>query len=192
MQYQKLISGDTIIEVHNSWLGEETITANGQVVSKKSSIAGTNHYFTVMEEGRSVRYVLTTRLTEMMQVALDLTRNGELIHDGVIMRYGSRPRKPVNTAKKKGLKLLHEYSLDEAIEQFEFALDLEPHDPEIHFHMACAHSVMERSDEGFESLRLAVAHGLKDTDAILQHDMLAFLRMDERFEGFLESGLGEE
>ena len=51
MQYVQVYSGRTKIEVHNSWLGEESVFANGQLVSKKSSVWGTSHHFSVMENG---------------------------------------------------------------------------------------------------------------------------------------------
>lgn len=53
--------------------------------------------------------------------------------------------------------------------------------------MACAYSVLERPWEGFEALKKAKELHLQDTEAILNHDMLAFLRMRDAFEGFLNS-----
>lgn len=58
----------------------------------------------------------------------------------------------------------------------------------IEFHMACAYSILERTEEGFNCLQKAVTYGLPDTEMILNHDMIAFLRMDPAFEGFLNSG----
>ncbi|MCB0589003.1 MAG: hypothetical protein KDD06_27190, partial [Phaeodactylibacter sp.] len=77
------------IEFHNNWLGEETVIVNGQVVSKKSSIWGTNHYFAIPENGADVKYILTSKLTDGMQVALDLIRNGELVQENVPVPFGS-------------------------------------------------------------------------------------------------------
>lgn len=191
MQYQKLISGDTVIEFHNSWLGEETVTVNGREVSRKSSVWGTNHYFTVREEGEEVNYILTTRINEGFQVVLDLSRNGELIHHEVPVPYGSKPRKPPNKAKKMGLARLEEYDLDHALAEFEKALKMDPEDPEIHFFMACAYSIQERPVEGFEALKKAVECDLQDQEAILTHDMLAYLRMHPAFEAFRDSGFTE-
>lgn len=188
MQYKKLTSGETIIEFHNNWLGEETVIVNGQIVSKKSSVWGTNHYFTVVEDGRNARYVLTTKVNNGMQVALDLSRNGKLVQEDVPVPFGSMPKKPKNTAKIKGLQHLQEYALEEALEEFQRALDFEPQDPEIHFHMACAYSTLERLPEGFEALKMAVENKLPDQEMILKHDMLAFLRIHEAFEAFLDSG----
>lgn len=187
MHYQKIKSGTTIIEFHNNWLGEETVIINGQVVSKKSSVWGTHHYFNVIEQGHNVRYVLTTKVNSGMQVLLDLKRNGKLVQENLPVLYGSRPRKPKNTAKREGISKLMEYELEEAIQSLKLALDIDADDPEIYFHLACAHSVQENTSEGFESLRLAIHHKLQDTEMILNHDMLAFLRMHDAFEGFFNS-----
>jgi hypothetical protein len=188
MQYVKLISGNLIIEFHNKWTGEETVIVNGQVVSKESSIWGTQHYFTAVEQGHNNRYVLTTKVDGMtMQVMVDLSKNGVLIHQNVPVPFGSGNRKVTNKAKKKGMSFLSEYDLEEALVEFEKALSVDPHDPEVHFHMACAYSILERTLEGFESLRLSVKYHLRDKDMILSHDMLAFIRMNEAFEDFVES-----
>lgn len=188
MHYQKLKSGNTVIEFHNNWLGEETVIVNGRIVSKKSSILGTNHYFTVVEDGQEANYILTTKVNDQMQVVLDLSRNGVLVQDDIPAQYGSMPGKPKNKAKDQGLAKLKEYDLEEALQDFAQALKTAPEDPEIYFHMACAYSVLERPLEGFEALQKAVSLNLPDTEAILNHDMLAYLRMRPAFEGFVSSG----
>ena len=188
MQYQKLTSGNIVIEFHNNWLGEETVIVNGQIVSKKSSFWGTNHHFNVMENGHAARYILTTKVSNNMQVLLDLRRNGEIIQENVPVQFGSMPGKPQNKAKKQGLSKLKEYEVAEALIEFEKSLDLAPNDPEIYFHMACAYSNLEKTREGFECLKKAVENGLQDNEMILNHDMLAFLRMHDAFENFLNSG----
>ena len=188
MQYSQIVIGDMIIEFHNSWTGEETVIVNGQVVSKKSSVWGTNHYFSLTEDGEAANYVLTSRINENLQVRVDLSRNGKIIREDIPVKYGSRPHSPHQKMKKQGLAKLQEYDLEGALEDFEKALPIAPKDPELHFHMACAYSVQERPREGFEALKKAVEHRLQDTDAILNHDMLAFLRMHPAFESFRESG----
>lgn len=191
MQYQKLTTGNIVIEFHNNWLGQETVIVNGQIVSKESSIWGTNHHFTIMENGHAVRYILTTKVNSNMQVLLDLRRNREIVQENVPVQFGSFPKKPQNKAKKQGLLKLKEFEVKKALAEFEKALDLEPKDPEIYFHMACAYSNLEKTKEGFESLKKAVENGLQDNEMILNHDMLAYLRMHEAFESFLNSGFTE-
>lgn len=187
MQYQKLTSGDTTIEFHNNWLGEETVIVKGQIVSKKSSVWGIDHRFTVLEKGKKVKFVLTTKVDANMQVLLDLRRNDKLVISDMKVHYGFLP-KNANKPKQQGIQKLKAYQLKEALEDFQQALKENDEDPEIYFHMACAYSVLEQPLEGFESLKMAVEHNLQNTEMILNHDMLAFLRLHDAFEGFFESG----
>ena len=156
MQYQKIKEGDTVIEFHNNWLGEETVIINGQIVSKKSSIMGTHHHFKVMENGESVNYVLTTKVNDYLQVFLDLRRNGVMVQENIPVSYGAKPKRPKNTSKKKGIVKLKEYDLDDAVITLKKANEVDPDDPEIYFYLACAYSLQEMTLEGFESLKLAV------------------------------------
>jgi len=196
MHYQKLLVGKTFIEFHNNWLGEETVVVNGQIVSRKSSIWGIHHYFTVIENGRTVRYILTSKADLEHNVSLDLRRNGEILQRNIPVparnsgakRY-TRPRS--NPSKKSGLAKLREYELEEALANFDKALEVDPRDPEIYFHKACAYSNLERTVDGFEALRKAKEYGFNDTDTILKHDMLAFLRIQDAFEAFMDSGFTE-
>ncbi|MEM1323733.1 MAG: hypothetical protein AAGG75_25960 [Bacteroidota bacterium] len=191
MQYHKLKLDNTIIEFHNNWLGQETVIVNGHIVSKKSSVWGTNHYFTVMEKGHNHRYILTTRIDQSMQVVLDLSKDGEMLQQGIPVRFGSMPKKPKNKAKKLGLAELNEYDMKSALKHFEEALIMAPEDPEIYFHMACAYSIKEEAKAGFDSLQKAVKYHLQNEEMILNHDMLAYLRMHPAFDEFLNSGFTE-
>jgi tetratricopeptide (TPR) repeat protein len=187
MQYQKITSEGTTIEFHNNWMGEETVIVKGQVVSKKSSILGTDHPFTVLEKGKKVKFVLTTKLNANGEVLLDLRRNDKLVINDMRIPYGFMP-KNTNKAKQEGIQKLKAYQLNEALEDLKKALKENDEDPEIYFHMACAYSVLEKPLEGFESLKKAVANNLQNTEMILNHDMLAFLRLHDAFDAFFESG----
>lgn len=188
MQYRKIIVVNTIIEFHNSWLGEETVIVNGQRVSRKSSILGTDHYFQVEEEGKLARYVLTTKVGDLVNVLIDLKRNGKYIERDLPVPLGFGDRKTQSKLKKQGLLKLRDYDLDAALEIFRRVLDENPSDPEVYFHMACAYSVQEKAAEGFDSLKKAVELHLPDKEMIFQHDMLAFLRMHPAFESFVKHG----
>jgi tetratricopeptide (TPR) repeat protein len=185
MQYRKIVAGPTIIEFHNNWLGQETVIVNGQMVSKKSSILGTSHHFTIPEDGKTIRYIVTSRVDDNMHVLLDVSRNGQLIHNELRVHYGSRPK---NLHKSRGLAKLQKYDLDDALLEFEKALEQEPKDAEVYFHMACAYSVQEKLANGYQSLQRSIEYGLQDKEMILNHDMLAFLRMHPAFDGFVRSG----
>lgn len=191
MHYHRFKLEWATIEFFNNWAGEETVVVNGQEVSRKSSVWGTNHYFTIVEDGREVHYILTTKVNSQMQVALDLSRNGELLEADVPVPYGSKPGQAGHRAKQKGIKHLQEYELPEALAEFEKALQENPRDAEIHFHMACAYSVLEKPRAGLDCLKKAVELSLQNQEMILTHDMLAFIRMHPAFAGFEESGFRE-
>lgn len=211
MHYKKLVVGETVIEFHNSSSGVETVVANGRVVSKKSSVWGTNHYFTIQEGGRAfrpmqIRYVLTSKVDSAMQVYVDLRRNGQLIEKNVPVYKGnngltrtrtSTPPPPPsrrrtvprdNKEKKKGLLLLKEYELEKALESLKKAQKFDPKDADIYFHLACIYSVLEKTEEGFEALKNAKANGFSEDESILNHDMMAYLRINAAFEDFANSG----
>jgi len=192
MYYAKLTHGKTVIEFHNNWLGEETIIVKGKVVSKLSSVFGASHYFTLKEDGEDANYILTTKMSDNFGFAIDLSRNGVIVHRDVPLGYSwGRKKQKEDKRRKLALQKLNEYDLQAALSDFEKLLDEFPDDPEIYFHMACAHSVMENADAGFACLQMAVKNDLPDTEAILSHDMLAYLRLQEGFEDFLNSGFEE-
>lgn len=192
MHYIKLKSEGTIIEFHNNWLGEETVIVGGKTVSKKSSIMGANHFFTVVENGALVNYVLTSKvLDSFMNVGVDLIRNGQVIYANVPLSYGSKPKSPHEELKSKALAKLIAFEIPEALDLLKRAQQLEPDDYEIYFHLACAYSNLEDLENGYANLKLAVQHGMNDFEKILNHDMLAFLRLQDPFERFQESGFTE-
>lgn len=191
MQYRKIVADETVIEFHNNWMGVETVIANGREVSRKSSVWGTSHHFSVLEEGHPTRYTLISKLTELGGVQLDLLRNGAILHEGLAVNWGSKPARVRSKAKRLGLGKLNDYDLAGALNDFEEALKTDPGDPEIYFHMACAYSVMERPIDGYEALRKSVKYGLNDKEQILTHDMLAYLRMRDAFQSFVESDFTE-
>jgi len=94
------------------------------------------------------------------------------------------PRVRNNPFKKSGVQKYKDYDIEEAIEDFHKGLKIEPEDVALHFNLACAYSLMEDKEEAFKHIDLAVDYGLKDTDKILKHDDLAFLRIQPEFEEF--------
>ncbi|HQV66809.1 MAG TPA: tetratricopeptide repeat protein, partial [Saprospiraceae bacterium] len=182
MQYLELVSGDITICYHNSWTGVETVEINGQTYSKQSSIMGLQHQFDVKENGILVHYQLTSRLGNDGNVLVDLLRDGIMIHKNVIVPYTTKPKSPAFADKQEGLKKLKMYDIDQAIDEFKKALKKTPNDPEIYFHLACAYSNKEMANEGLSCLVTAIEKGLKDTEMILSHEMLSYLRMQPGFE----------
>jgi len=189
MHYIKLKSEGTIIEFHNNWLGEETVIVGGKKVSKKSSIMGANHYFTVIENGATANYILVSKvLNANLQVGIDLIRNGQMIYENVPLNYGNKKQSPHEELKSKALAKLIGYEIQEALDLLKKVQQLDPDDYEVYFHLACVYSNLEDAEKGYENLKLAVQHGMSDHEKILNHDMLAYLRLQDPFERFQESG----
>ncbi|GAA5220228.1 hypothetical protein [Membranihabitans marinus] len=191
MYYLRIQHNNTTIEFHNNWLGEEVIIVNGHQVSKKFSILGCQHYFSIREMDEEAHYILTTKISNSMSVAIDLERNGQTIHEDLPVKIGSKPKSTVNKYKLAGLQKLQQYDIEEAIDLFKKAIDFQPTDSEIYFHLACSYSNIESTREGFEALQKAVELGFPHLESILSHEKLAFLRLQEGFDSFLESGYRE-
>lgn len=66
------------IELFNSILGKETIKVNGEIISEKRSMLGTDHNFDILENGNIVSCKLTTGFT-MNGVAYSLYKNNKPI-----------------------------------------------------------------------------------------------------------------
>ncbi len=182
MQYLELISGETTICFNNDWTGVETVEVNGQLYSKKSSVYGAQHYFVITENGKQVNYTLISKVAaDYVSVLVDLFKEGKPIYENIPLPYGSKPKSPALIAKQEGLKRLKMYDIDAAIDEFKKALKTAPDDPEIFFNLACAYSNKEKAEDGFKCLRTAIDKGLKDTDNIFSHDMLAYLRVHPGF-----------
>ncbi len=188
MYYQQIIHGELLIEFTNSWTGEETVYLNSQVVSKKSSILGTSHYFETLEAGEVVRYILTSKLGGPLGVKLDLIKNGVIIQQDISVSLGVLPSKPAVEFKQKGLAKLQQYDLAEALQEFREAEKINPKDPEIYFHLACIFSLKENAADGLAYLQKSVEYNLQNRETILTHEMLAFLRIQPEFEAFKENG----
>ncbi len=102
----------------------------------------------------------------------------------------SRPsKKPRNNPfRKSGIQKFKDYDYEEAIEDFNKALKVDPKDIATHFNLACAHSLMENKDKAFYHLDRAVALGFNDWDMIKTRDHLAFLRVQAEFLQFEQNG----
>lgn len=102
----------------------------------------------------------------------------------------SRAKRSVrnNPFKKSGIKKYKDYDIQEAILDFEKGIKLEPHDISLHFNMASAYSLLENKEAAYKYLARAVELGFADFNKIDTHDDLAFLRIQEDFEAFKNSG----
>lgn len=83
-----------------------------------------------------------------------------------------------------GKAFFKEYDMPAAIEQFEKALELAPKNAAIHFNLACAYSLSEKTDRSIYHLEEAVRTGFDDFEKIKTHDALAYLRIQPEFNTF--------
>ena len=93
-----------------------------------------------------------------------------------------------NPYKKSGMEKYKEYDYKGAIEDFEKALTINDEDIATHFNIACAYSIMEEKEKAFFHLGKAVELGYSDHEKIKTHDALAYLRIQDEFEGFVQNG----
>ena len=197
MSLDKIIIKDHLIEIHNNWRGVQTVFVNKKIVSKKFSFAGTEHLFDLLEDGKEVAYILTTKISSKTQlladheILIDLKRDGVLIKENLLVHFTRKQKKENNKHKIAGIKHLSNYEIQEAIKAFKRGLAVDQNDPEIYFHLACCHSLEEQTKEAFEYIRLAVDNQLNDREMILHHEMLAFVRIQDGFKAFLESDFTE-
>lgn len=103
----------------------------------------------------------------------------------------TRPQVNLKINRQKALPFINagkaffkEYDIPAAIEQFEKALELDPHNAAIHFNLACAYSLSEKTDRSIYHLEEAVRTGFDDFDKIKTHDALAYLRIQPEFNTF--------
>jgi len=104
----------------------------------------------------------------------------------------SSSRKPVrkskdNPYKKSGMEKYKEYDYNGAIEDFEKSLAVDDSDVATHFNIACAYSIMENKEKSFYHLSKAVELGFRDFEKIKTHDALAYLRIQDEFETFVQN-----
>ncbi len=97
-----------------------------------------------------------------------------------------------NPFKKSGLKKYKDYDIEEAITDFEKGLKLQPNDIALHFNLACAYSLLENAEKAFYHVNKCMENGFSDTNKILTHEDLAYMRIQPEFDAFKENGFKEE
>ncbi len=78
MKFTTIYSGENTIELHNSMLGKETVKVNDEIVSSKYSITGTEHTFSVTENGETQEGRIVTGFSPH-GVVFDYYQNGKPI-----------------------------------------------------------------------------------------------------------------
>lgn len=93
-----------------------------------------------------------------------------------------------NPFKKSGIAKYKEYDLDGAIADFEQGLAISEGDVALHWNITAAYSLTEKKDKAFFHLNRAVELGFNDFEKILNHDDLAYLRIQPEFDEFKANG----
>ncbi len=100
----------------------------------------------------------------------------------------SNPARRNNPFKASGIQKYKDFDYEGAIEDFKKGLSVEPQDIAIHFNLACAYSLMEERENSFFHLSKAVEFGFVDFKKIMEHDALAYLRIQDEFDIFKKNG----
>ena len=93
-----------------------------------------------------------------------------------------------NPYKASGIRKYKDYDFEGAIEDFKKVLANNSKDVAVHFNIACAYSIMEKADLALHHLSEAVKNGFVDFNKIHEHDALAFVRIQDEFETFVQNG----
>ena len=99
-----------------------------------------------------------------------------------------RPKTRTNPHRQNGIQLYRSYDYEGAIEEFKKALSIDPEDMATHFNIACAYSLLEEKEKAFFHLSKAVQSGFNDFSKINTHDALAYLRIQDEFDNFVDNG----
>lgn len=67
------------IDINNSWLGEEKIYYNGELVSRNTSLFGSMHEFRVRENDEEIQYLISIELKWPLRIGFDIFRNGKAL-----------------------------------------------------------------------------------------------------------------
>ncbi len=103
------------------------------------------------------------------------------------VRTRRRPQVDIKELKQNGIKKFRDYDFNGAIQDFEKALQYKEDDVALHFNLACAYSLNEDVDKALHHLDRAVANGFDDFDRIREHDALAYLRIQDKYQQFVEN-----
>lgn len=90
--------------------------------------------------------------------------------------------------KQKGVEEFKQYDVEEAIKSFKQALSINENDISTHFNLACSYAICEEKVLAFAHLSKSVELGYDDYDKILQHDALAYLRIQDEWDAFRKNG----
>lgn len=104
----------------------------------------------------------------------------------------NRKVKRNNPFKKSAQKKKEDFDLEDAIRDYQQALEISPGDSGIHYEMAASYSLLENKEKAYFHIEKAKELGFKKLDDILTKDDFAFLRIQDDFEKFKENGYSQK
>ena len=90
--------------------------------------------------------------------------------------------------KRRGIQNFRDFRFEEAAEDFEQVLSLDPENAAIHYNLAATYAMLEDEQPAFQHLEEAVEFGFDHIEKIHNHDALAFLRSRPAFKAFVDNG----
>ncbi|WP_410503629.1 TPR end-of-group domain-containing protein [Lewinella sp. IMCC34183] len=81
-----------------------------------------------------------------------------------------------------------DYDFEGAIHDYRRSLNVDPRQADVHFKLACLHSIHEDTDTAIYHLSQSLEHGFYDFDEMEKHDHLAFLRSTPEYQAFKSNG----
>lgn len=90
-----------------------------------------------------------------------------------------------NPFRKSADRKFEEYDLEGALEDYAKATEITPADKEMHFNLACIHSLKENTEKSLHHLEKAIDLGFKDMERIKTVDELAYLRIQPEYDAFV-------
>ncbi len=90
--------------------------------------------------------------------------------------------------KKMGITFFRERDYRSAVQNFEHALELQPHDPYLHFNLACAYAQLGNIAAALQHLSRAVENGFQRYDLIDDHWALNSVRNSPDYRRFVQNG----
>jgi TM2 domain-containing membrane protein YozV len=91
----------------------------------------------------------------------------------------------LSSLKKDGISHFKNYEIEEALEDFRTALEIDSDDISLHFNIACCYSLLENVEKAKVHLDTAINLGFDDFERIQTHDALAFLRIQSDWPEFI-------
>ncbi len=87
--------------------------------------------------------------------------------------------------KSEGIRYFRRHHYEAALDAFEEALEIAPHDPSLHFNIACCYSRLEELRPALEHLEAAFEYGFDRPEKLQTHPAFAWLRRQPAFRDFV-------